>query len=241
MKLVLIHDTAFFVEPQEGFPVKRNSSGWSFALGRDGALRPDASGIISIEVSNELADSIQGNRLNQAGIRLDALGFPILVSESDPDQIRFGTDTVLVSAGYNAPQKHVRFETYTRGHEHLTDESINTDLRHHPGGVIFSHVPAVTNNWSRRSFIAAMRPGMLISAVIQPTAKAESRVPLLEMEEGGTFRYLYTELPVGNPFDSDDSWMDGLNRQQEREYEESERQRMQRLLKKLGFSSESEA
>lgn len=195
MKLIQIHDTPFFFEARDGFPVSRdNKKRFICQLGRDGALRQptkNTSGVTSIPVSTKLADSIQGTRLLKAGLRSVGRTL-ILVPESDRKQLRFPADACLVSAGYNSQQTHVNFES--------SDAEV---------GVIFSHAPLVTGNWSRRSFIAAMRPGTLINAVIQRGERQE-RVPLLQRDEDGTFRFLYTELPLVN-FDSDDSWMNSLN------------------------------
>lgn len=195
MKLFSVHDTAFFFETRAGFPVARfsDTGPWVHELGRIGALNRADQSNYSLQLSPALYEFITSDRLYRAGITLSAAGDPSLVPESDPQRLLFHPSAVLVSAGYNAHQQHVRFES--------------SDSQH---GVIFSHVPEVTGNWSRRSFVAAMRPGTSIFAIIQSGTK-EQRLPLLEMEEGETFRFLYTEMPLGN-FDSDDSWMDGLNK-----------------------------
>ena len=199
MKLKLIESNLTFFHAKSGFPVSKENDDGSTVLSY--LFRPDG---VSIPIAPELASVIPGTLLMRAGIKFDADGSPVLVPETDPDALKAPAGAVLVSAAYISMRPHVGFKCNREGL-----------------GVIHSYVPTITNNWSRRSFLALMLPGTEISFVVQVPVRIsdpsspdgfswthrEETVPLLRLNEDGSFEYLYNEVPFMDT--SDTSWMPG--------------------------------
>ncbi len=216
MKLILAEDGPLVFHAKNGFPVTRKKIEDATVLSYK--FRPDG---VSIPISQEFANEIPGTLLMQSGIKLDQTGHPILVPQSDPDALEVPAGAVLVSAAYNNMRPHLRFECKHKGLAgvgHFTLDGLAL-------GVIYSYAPAVTENWSRRSFLAVMLPGTEISFVVQVRVrrldsscpdgyrweqKEETKALLSLSEETGRLEYLFNELPFMD--NSDNNWMNGLNR-----------------------------
>lgn len=199
MELKLIESTPTFFHAKYGFPVSKENDDTSTVLSYP--FRPDG---VSIPIAPELASVVPGTLLMRAGIKFDADGSPVLVPETDPDALKTPAGAVLVSASYISMRPHVRFECNREGL-----------------GVIHSYVPTITNNWSRRSFLAVMLPGTEISFVVQePVRRPDPSSPggsswtdkevttvFLRLNDEGRFEYLYNEVPFMPSIDT--SWMPG--------------------------------
>ncbi len=211
MDLKLIDSTPTFFHAKYGFPVSKENDDGSTVL--NFLFRPDG---VSIPIAPELASVIPGALLMKAGIKFDADGSPVLVPETDPDALKVPAGAVLVSASYISMRRHVRFECNREGL-----------------GVIHSYVPTITDNWSRRSFLAVMLPGTEISFVVQEPvrrpdpssldglslADKEVTTVFLRLNDEGRFEYLYNEVPF--MFSIDNSWMPGRKPSDQERFETS--------------------
>lgn len=214
MKLSTLDYGPLVTIPRNGFPIVRGEED-----GKDVCTYKLNDYGVEIAVDNKLAGSIRGTLLMRAGIKFDSQGRPVLVEESDPEALQFPPDAVLVASGYNHMRPHLRFE--------CNDPEL---------GVLYTHDPAVSDNWSRRSFLAVMRPGTEVSfVVLEPTRSSsnnpqgveERKIPLLRLnKETGRFDYFYSELPFMG-YDNND-WMKELNRTADDEWKRAPGERAHR-------------